>query len=191
MNDLSKAEQSWNILDTRTQSKRRGGNYVMATKLLVSVLPTLLLCGFVIQTATAQDSHSSPSSAPFAGWNTDSANNHEITVSGTIQQVVAAHSAGSPAGIHLLVQSPQGAVDASVGPFLPKDVQRDLSVGQQVQITGIARIINGQSCLLARQLVVGGRQIKLRNEHGFPVSVPSVNGSAPHQKQGAPNGGIQ
>jgi hypothetical protein len=189
--DLTKAEQSWHILDFRTRPKHHGGNYVIATKLVIFVLPTLLLCGIVINTAGAQDNNTSQSSTPFAGWNTGSANAHEITVSGTIQQVVAAHPAGSPAGIHLLVESSQGAVNASVGPFLPKDVQRDLSVGQQVQVTGIIRVINGQSYLLARQLSVAGKQITLRNEHGFPFSIPSVNGSAPRQKQNASNGGVQ
>jgi hypothetical protein len=164
---------------------------VIITKLFAPVLPTLLFCGIVMNSAAAQDSSVPQSSAPFAGWNTGHGNSSEITVSGTIQQVITTHTAGSPAGLHILVESSQGVVNASVGPFLPADIQRALSAGQQIQITGIVRTISGQNFLLARLLVLAGRQITIRNEHGFLVAVPSATGSVPHRKQGAPNGGTQ
>ena len=45
---------------------------------------------------------------------------HEITLAGTVQEVVTHHMAGRPAGVHLMVAGPHGLVDAHVGPFLAK-----------------------------------------------------------------------
>jgi hypothetical protein len=94
---------------------------------------------------------------------------HEITIYGTVQEVVTKHVLGSPAGIHLLVSQTAGMVDAHVGAFLAKDVQEALHTGLPVQIVGSMQEINGKQYLLARQLIFGGRMVAVRNEHGFLV----------------------
>ncbi len=94
---------------------------------------------------------------------------HEITLYGSVEEVVTKHVLGSPTGTHLLVSQTQGMVDAHVGPFLAKDVQAALHTGLPVQIVGAMQEINGKQYLLARQLIFGGRMVAVRNEHGFLV----------------------
>ena len=94
---------------------------------------------------------------------------HEITLNGTIQEVVTKRTAGSPVGMHLLVAGPEGVVDAHVGPYLTKDTQEALHAGLPVQIVGAVEQLHGKSILLARQLIFGGRTVTVRNENGFLV----------------------
>ena len=99
---------------------------------------------------------------------------HEITLSGTTQEVVSTHVAGSPAGIHLLVAGPQGVVDVHVGPFLSKETKESLQAGMPVRIVGAMSSVEGKSYLLARELTVGGSTVTVRTERGLllPVQTP-------------------
>jgi hypothetical protein len=92
---------------------------------------------------------------------------HEITLTGNVEQVVTRHVVGSPAGMHLLVASHEGLVDAHVGPFLSKEIKEALHTGTPVQIVGAMATLNGRNYLLARELTVGGTTITVRSEHGF------------------------
>jgi hypothetical protein len=94
---------------------------------------------------------------------------HEITINGTVHEVVTKHALGSPAGMHLLVSQGEGTIDAHVGAFLTKDVQEALHTGLPVQIVGAMQEIHGKQYLLARQLIFGGRLVAVRNERGFLV----------------------
>jgi len=99
---------------------------------------------------------------------------HEITINGTVQEVVTKHALGSPAGMHLLVSRAESTVDAHVGSFLTKDVQEALHTGLPIQIVGAMEEIHGKQYLLARQLIFGGHTVAVRNERGFLVhNVPS------------------
>jgi len=164
---------------------------MITKKLFIPVCLMLLLCGIVTSAASAQDNNSPQSSAAVAAWNVKHVATSEITVAGTIQQVPSERVPGSPAGLHLLVNSPQGVLDASVGPYLTKDVQRALSAGQQIQVVGLIQTINGHNYLLARQLVLAGRQIPIRNEHGFFIHPQSRPGNRSVPGQSELNGGIQ
>lgn len=89
---------------------------------------------------------------------------------------------GTPAGIQLVVDGPQGAFTAILGPALSDQLRQTLLPGAPVQVSGVKETINGQSCLLARKLTVAGNQVIIRNEHGFLVhsqqrSRASVNNS--------------
>lgn len=94
---------------------------------------------------------------------------HEITLNGTIQSVVSHSAPGAPAGLHLIVAGPQGAVDAHLGPYLSKDIQQSLHSGMPVQIVGATERIHGKSYLLAREVIVDGRTITVRSANGFLV----------------------
>jgi hypothetical protein len=96
---------------------------------------------------------------------------HEITVDGTVQEVVTKHVAGSPVGMHLMVAGSEGVVDAHVGPYLTKDMQAALHAGLPVKIVGAMEEAHGKHYLLARQLSFGGRTVKVRNENGFLAHV--------------------
>ena len=112
----------------------------------------------------------------------------EVTVEGTVEEVVTHPAAGSAVGIHLLVLSEGKIVDAHLGPYLSAANREALVAGQPVQIIGVSANSHGQNLFLARQLIIGERQVAIRNERGFllrPVqrraaqaSRPVVNGGA-------------
>jgi len=93
----------------------------------------------------------------------------EITVVGTVAQVVTQPAHGSPMGMHLLISSSGKEVDAHVGPFLSKENREALKPGQLVQITGVNENVHGKNILLARELIFSGRQVTVRNERGALV----------------------
>jgi hypothetical protein len=97
---------------------------------------------------------------------------HEITQSGTIQQVISGN-----AGISLLVDGAQGAFEANLGSALPRQIQQSLASGQQIQLIGVTQTANGKQYLLVRQITVAGRQITVRNKYGLPVHMRSNSAS--------------
>ena len=99
---------------------------------------------------------------------------HETTLTGTIEEVVTKHSAGSPSGMHLLVTGPHGVVDTHVGPYLTDETKEALHTGAPIQVVGATLQVNGKQYFLARELRVGGRTITIRNAHGFLV-LPHVD----------------
>ena len=94
---------------------------------------------------------------------------HEATLIGVIQELVAEHVPGSPAGMHLLVASPSGVVDAHVGPFLSQQTKEALQAGAQVFIVGVLVQQQGKGLFLARELNVGGHTVTIRNRRGCLV----------------------
>jgi hypothetical protein len=105
--------------------------------------------------------------------------------------VVPNHASGIPAGLHLMLGTPQGVVDASVGQFLPQQIQQALTAGQQVQVIGRIQNIHNQNYLLARALVIDGNTITVRNDHGSLVHVKSVERMHTQSLQNNQNGGRQ
>jgi hypothetical protein len=106
----------------------------------------------------------------------------DITMAGTLQQIISTRTRGTPAGIQLVADGPQGAFTAILGPALSDQMRQTLSPGAPVQISGVKETINGQSYVLVRKLTVAGNQVIIRNEHGFLVhpqqrSRASVNNS--------------
>jgi hypothetical protein len=119
---------------------------------------------------------------------------HEITLAGTIEEVVFHAAAGSPAGMHLLVAGSQGTADVHLGPYMTKETQEALHSGTPVQIVGAMETIRGKSYLLARLLTFDGRTITVRSKNGFLVmGQPSrmVSSNAEKASQGELNGGAQ
>jgi hypothetical protein len=108
---------------------------------------------------------------------------HDVTVAGTVQQVITTHTLGAPAGTLIVAEGPQGSFTASLGSALSDQVRQTLSPGTPVQVSGVMQTINGKSYLMARKLTVAGDQFIIRNEHGFLVhsqqrSQASANNSA-------------
>ncbi len=92
---------------------------------------------------------------------------HEITINGTVQSVITTRTVGSPVGIHLLVSSASGQVDAHVGPYLTKRMQQAVHSGLPLQVVGSMVTIRGRQMLLVRQFVYSGQTITVRNKNGF------------------------
>jgi hypothetical protein len=106
----------------------------------------------------------------------------DVTMAGTLQQIISTRTPGTPAGIQLVAEGPQGAFTAILGPTLSDQLRQTLSPGAPVQVSGVRETINGQSYLLARKLTIAGSPVVIRNEHGFLVhsqqrSRASVNNS--------------
>lgn len=94
----------------------------------------------------------------------------EVTLNATVLSVLTKPSPGMIMGSHLLLTTPSGPVDASLGRFgvMGKGA---LSVvpGQQVEVTGVMKTVKDKQVFLARTVKVGGQVYTIRNEHGFPV----------------------
>jgi hypothetical protein len=137
---------------------------------------------FTHAAALAQQTGVQAASTPFEST-TLGAPARDITIAGTVQQVVTTQTLGAPVGIQLVVEGPQGALTASLGSMLSDQVQQTLSPGTPVQVSGVMATIDGKSYLLARKLTIAGDQVIIRNDHGFLLhpqrrSHPSVNNSA-------------
>jgi hypothetical protein len=140
--------------------------------------------------AVGAAAQSSERSAPASTWTSVSASPGEVTVLGTIRQVVANHAAGGPAGVHVLIDGPLGSFDASLGSSLPGEVLQALSDGGPVQMVGAVRSANGKTFLFVRQLNVAGHQVTIRNSNGFLVRSSVTSGSVSNKARESA-GGVQ
>ncbi len=157
-------------------------------KIFVTALLVILLCGTWTKNAAAQTNTTPQPAARFIGWGTNEPNSHEVAVTAIIQQVVPNHVSGIPTGLHLMLGTPQGVLDASIGPYLSKEIQEALIAGKSVQVIGKVQTIREQKYLFVRQLLLNGQQITIRNEHGSLVRARSVERT---HSQTLQNGGIQ
>jgi hypothetical protein len=98
----------------------------------------------------------------------------EITLSGTASSVLQNASAGMIPGAHLLLTTPSGQLDASLGTFAFRGKGAlVVSVGQTVEVTGVMKTVKDKQVLLVRTVEVGGRVYPIRNEHGVQLSPPA------------------
>jgi len=95
----------------------------------------------------------------------------EVTLSGTVSSVLRKPAAGMIMGSHLVLATPSGPVDASLGRFgLFGKGAVSVAAGQQIEMTGVMKTIKDKHVFLARTVKAGGHVYLIRNEHGFPVS---------------------
>ncbi|HEV2490224.1 MAG TPA: hypothetical protein VGT03_10480 [Candidatus Acidoferrales bacterium] len=95
---------------------------------------------------------------------------HETLVQGNIESVVTRTNWGGSFGMHLVVTTLNGSVDAHLGPFATMGSNAlNFHKGDAVQIVGVMATIDGKQVLLARTLMIGGRTLVIRNQHGFLV----------------------
>jgi hypothetical protein len=108
----------------------------------------------------------------------------EVTLNGTVLSVLAKPSPGMVMGSHLLLATPSGPVDTSLGRFgLMGKGALSVAPGQQVEVTGVMKTVKDKQVFLARTVKVGGEVYTIRNEHGFPVS-PQVRERANRKTAG-------
>lgn len=95
----------------------------------------------------------------------------EVTLTATVSSVLMKADPGMIVGSHLLLATPNGPVDASLGRFgLQGDGAVSVAAGQQIEATGVMKRIKDKSVFLVRSVKVGGEVYTIRNKHGFPVS---------------------
>jgi hypothetical protein len=108
----------------------------------------------------------------------------EVTLNGTVSSVLAKPSSGMVIGSHLLLATPSGPVDASLGRFgLNGKGAISVIAGQQIEVTGVMKTIKDRQVFLARTIKVGDEVYTVRNKHGFPVS-PQARERAGHNNAG-------
>lgn len=160
-------------------------------KLFISLLPAILLCGGLIMASSAQSSITSQPSTGFIGWDTSKPKSSDVAITAIIQEIVPNHASGISAGLHVMLGTPQGVLDASVGPYLAADIQQTLVAGKQVQVFGQVDTIRDQRYLLVRQFVLDGKPVVVRNDYGSLVHTRSHERSATQSSLSNQNGGIQ
>lgn len=133
-------------------------------KVVMALFCLVLLSVFAQAAATAQQQTSPRFEA--AGLNKPA---QDITITGSVEQLITTRTPGAPAGLLLTVNGPQGILTASLGSSLSREAQQALTQGAPVTVTGLMETFNGRSYLAARTITAGGSQITLRNEHGFAV----------------------
>lgn len=93
----------------------------------------------------------------------------ETRIQGTIQSIDSS-GAHLPLGTHITVQTPDGVVDAHLGPLNKASLDAlNLAVGESVTLTGMDQALQGGNVFLVRILTTSSRVVILRNEHGYPV----------------------
>jgi hypothetical protein len=108
----------------------------------------------------------------------------EVTLHGTVSSVVTKHSPGMIMGSHLFLTTVSGPVDASLGRFaLRGKGALTVASGQQVELTGIMKTINGRQVFLTRTVKAGGRVFQVRNERGMLIS-PQARARASRKNAG-------
>jgi hypothetical protein len=95
----------------------------------------------------------------------------EIRVDGTVSSVLPNASPGMVKGSHLVIATPSGPVDISLGTYgMRGKGALAVTAGMLVEATGIMKTINRTPVLLARNVKVGNHTYAIRNEHGIPIS---------------------
>ncbi|HTU42412.1 MAG TPA: hypothetical protein VMF10_11945 [Candidatus Aquilonibacter sp.] len=95
----------------------------------------------------------------------------EVTLSGTVSDVLAKATPATLPGPHLLFATSSGKVDASLGRFaLQGKDPLSVAPGKEVQVTGIMKTVRGKNVFIARIIKVDGKAYNLRNQHGVPMS---------------------
>ncbi len=95
----------------------------------------------------------------------------EVSVAGTVSSVLTQATPEMIVGSHLLLATPSGPVDASLGRFgLQGHGAVSVAAGQQMEATGVMKTIKDKPVLLVRTLKVGGKVYTIRNEHGVLLS---------------------
>ncbi len=94
----------------------------------------------------------------------------EVTLNGTVSSVLTEPSRGMIMGSHLLLATPSGPVDASLGMYgLRGKGAVAVAVGQRVEVTGVMKTIHEKQVFLARTVRAGGQVYTIRNQRGFPI----------------------
>jgi hypothetical protein len=153
--------------------------------LLLSLLFALLPVPLQAQPLTG----SAKQKIPVRGYSRE----HEVTLNATVQKVVQKAAPGSPAGMHLIVSSPQGDMDAHLGPYLTEETRQALRQGIQLQMTGVMENAKGKNYFLVRELIFSGRQVQIRTQNGFLVRLhtPRPSRSTSEKNLSQKRGGAQ
>jgi hypothetical protein len=141
---------------------------------------TLAILFLISFAGLIQAQTTSPATKPVIRFGYDAA--REITIVGTVTRVILKASPGMIAGSHLLLATPSGLVDASLGRFGLRGAGAvSVAAGESIEASGVMQMTKDRSLFLVRTIKVGAQIYTIRNQHGFPVS-PQARERAVHQK---------
>jgi hypothetical protein len=100
----------------------------------------------------------------------------ETTLAGKISAVITRPTPGMLWGSHLMIETSDGPVDASLGTLAMRGKNAaTFAAGDKVEVTGVMKTFNDKQVFLARTVKVGGEVYTFRNENGFPVREAAHN----------------
>ena len=106
----------------------------------------------------------------------------EITIEGTVAEVIKKIGPGMLAGAHVLLTTSSGAVDAHLGNYAMRGTSAlRLAAGDQINVIGVMRTIQGRSVFLVRTVQARGGSYTIRNAHGIPLRPASACATRPQQ----------
>jgi hypothetical protein len=94
---------------------------------------------------------------------------NDVTLTGTVQQVIEKATPGLPRGVQVVTEGSQGRFTAILGPRLSDAIRPSLVAGAPITASGISETIDANSYLIVRKLTVSRNPFTIRNEHGFTV----------------------
>lgn len=113
----------------------------------------------------------------------------EVTVRGSVTGVLTKAAKGMMNGSHLLLATPSGSLDVSLGAYgLIGEDALAVKLGEQVEVIGVMKTLNTRSVLMARTVTAGDRVYPIRNQHGIAMS-PQARERA--RRASVPDGGAQ
>jgi len=102
----------------------------------------------------------------------------EVTITGTVSNVVTKPSAGMIAGGHLIVATSKGPVDAHVGRRLAGKNAIAIKAGDSITLVGVMASISHNRVFLVRTAEDGGHTYAIRSEKGFLITPVSLHASS-------------
>jgi hypothetical protein len=93
----------------------------------------------------------------------------EVTLTGTVSNVVSKPSAGMIAGGHLIVATAKGPVDAHVGRRLSGTNAIAVKAGDSVKLVGVMATLNHNQVFLVRTAEAGSHTYTIRTKNGFLI----------------------
>ena len=95
----------------------------------------------------------------------------EITLTGKVLAVLQASSQGMIPGSHILLTTPSGQIDASLGKWgLQGSGALSAAPGQVIEVTGVKKTLLGKPVFVVRTAKAGDQIYQMRNEFGVSVS---------------------
>jgi len=93
----------------------------------------------------------------------------EVTVTGTVEDVLHPTSPNGMAGTHVNLKTDSGVMDVHVGPeaFISKQ-GFTIEKGDTLTVIGSKQLIGGKDALIAREVKKGDKVLTLRDANGFP-----------------------
>jgi hypothetical protein len=109
----------------------------------------------------------------------------EVTITGTVSNVVTKPAAGMIAGGHLIVATSKGPVDAHVGRRLAGTNAIAVKAGDSVTLVGVMATENHSEVFLVRTADTGGHTYTIRSEKGFLITPVAARGTSTAPARGS------